>query len=114
MINLDSITNENNKDHNKKWLYIPNHWYRILIIGGFVSGKTSTLLRLVKEQDDIGKIFLFAKDLSKSKCQFLIKKHVYAGTKHFSGPNAFIKCSNTMDDVYENIDDYNPRRQKKL
>ena len=37
-----------------------------------------------------------------------------AGTKHFSNPNAFIKCSNTMDDVYVNIDDYNPNRQRKI
>ena len=36
MINLDSITNENNKKHNKKWPYIPDHPYRILIIGGLV------------------------------------------------------------------------------
>ena len=40
MINLDNITNENNKKHNKKWPYIPNHPYIILIIGGSGSGKT--------------------------------------------------------------------------
>ena len=39
MINLDSITNENNKKHNAKWPYIPDHPYRILIIGGSGSGK---------------------------------------------------------------------------
>ena len=43
MINLDSITNENNKKHNEKWPYIPDHPYRILIIGGSVSGKRNTL-----------------------------------------------------------------------
>ena len=41
MINLDSITNGNNKKHNKKWPYIPDHPYRILIIGGCGSGKTN-------------------------------------------------------------------------
>ena len=41
MINLDSITNENNKEHNEKWPYIPDHPYRIVIIGGFGSGKTN-------------------------------------------------------------------------
>ena len=51
MINLDSITNENNKKHNNKWPYIPDHPYRILIIGGSGSGKTNTLLNLIKEQD---------------------------------------------------------------
>ena len=50
MINFDSITNENNKKHNEKWPYIPDHPYRILIIGGSGSGKTNTLLNLINEQ----------------------------------------------------------------
>ena len=90
MINLDIITNKNNKEHNKKWLYIPDHPYRILIIGGSVSGKTNVLLHLIKEQDDIDKIYLYAKDFSELKYEFLIKKREYAETKHFSGPNAFM------------------------
>ena len=48
MINLDSITNENNEKHNEKWPYAPDHPYRIIIIGGFGSGKTITLLNLIK------------------------------------------------------------------
>ena len=52
MINLDSITNENNKDHNEKWPYIPDDLYRIIIIDGSGEGKTSTLLNLIKEQDN--------------------------------------------------------------
>ena len=52
MINLDSITNENNKEHNEKWPYIPDHPYRILIIGGSGSGKTNTLINLIREQDN--------------------------------------------------------------
>ena len=70
MINLDSITNENNKEHNEKWPYIPDHPYRILIIGGSGSGKTSTLLNLIKEQvkrDVIDKIYLNARDLNEPK-----------------------------------------------
>ena len=114
MINLDSITNENNEEHNVKWPYIPDHPYKILIIGGCASGKTNALLHLIKEQDDIGKIYLYAKDLSKFKHEHLIKKREYSGTKHFSDPDAFIECSNTMDDVYKNIDDYNPSRQRKI
>ena len=70
MINLDSITNENNKVHNEKWPYIPDHPYRILIIGGSGSGKTKALLNLIKEQDDINKICLYVKDLSKQKLSF--------------------------------------------
>ena len=72
MINLDSIINENNKKHNEKWLYIPDHPYRILIIGGSRSGKTNTLINLINEQEDIDKICLYAKDLSEPKYEFLI------------------------------------------
>ena len=53
MINLDSITNEKNKKHNEKWPYIPDHPYRILIIGGSGSGKTNILLNLIIEQHDM-------------------------------------------------------------
>ena len=91
MINLDSITNENNKEHNKKWPNIPDHPYRILIIGGSGPGKTNALLHLITEQDDIDKTYLYARDLSEPKYEFLIKKCEYAETKHFSDPNAFIE-----------------------
>ena len=64
MINLDSITNKNNTEHNKEWPYIPDHLYRILIIGGSGSGKTNALLNLIKKQGDIDKIYLYAKDLN--------------------------------------------------
>ena len=56
---------------------------------------------------------MYAKDLSKPNYEFLIKKREDAGIKHFNDLNAFIECSNTMDDVYENIDDYNPSRKRK-
>ena len=114
MINLDNITNENNKKHNEIWSYIPDHPYRILIIGGSGSGKTNTLLSLIKEQNDIDKIYLYANDLSKPKHEFLMKKRKNAETKHLNDPNAFIECSNTMNDLYENIDDYNPNRKRKI
>ena len=72
MINLYSTINENNKKHNEKWLYILDHLYRILIIGGSRSGKTNTLINLINEQEDIDKICLYAKDLSEPKYEFLI------------------------------------------
>ena len=63
-----------------------------MIIGGSGSGKTNTLINLIKEQDDIDKIYLYAKDLSKLKYEFLIKKRENKGTKHLNDPNAFIEC----------------------
>ena len=92
MINLDNITNENNKEHNEKWPYIPDHPYRILIIGGSGSGKTNALLHLIKKQYDIDKIYFYARDLREAKYEFLIKKRRYAGTNHLSDPNAIIEC----------------------
>ena len=59
MNNLDSITNENNKNQNQKWPYIPDHPYKILIIGGSGSGNTNTLLNLINEQYGIAKIYLY-------------------------------------------------------
>ena len=114
MIDLDDITNENSKEHNEKWPYIPDHPYRILIICGSGSGKTNTLLNLIKGQDDVDKIYLYAKDLSEQKYEFLIKKREDAGLKHINNRNAFIECSNTMHDVYENINGYNPSRKRKI
>ena len=49
MINLDSITKENNKEHNEKWPYIPAHPYRILMVGSSGSGKTNVLINLISE-----------------------------------------------------------------
>ena len=51
MIVLNSIINENNKRHNEKWPYIPDHPYRIFIIGDSGSGKTNKLTNLISAQD---------------------------------------------------------------
>ena len=70
-----------------------------MIIGGSWSGKTNAFLKLIKGQDDIDKIYLYAKDLTETKYEFLIKKRDDAVIKYFNNPNGFIECLNTMDGV---------------
>ena len=85
-----------------------------MIIRGSGSRKTNALLNLIKEQDDNDKMYLYAKDLSEPKDQSLIEKRENAGIKHLNDQKAFIECSNSMDDVYEDIDDCNPTRKRKI
>ena len=84
--------------------YIPDHPYIILIKGGSGSGKTNTLLNLINEQKDIDKIYMYAKDLSDPKYEYLIKNRENAGIKHVNDSNAFIEYSNAMDDALNNDD----------
>ena len=70
MINFDDYANENKTEHNLDWPHIPDHPYRILIIGGFGSGKTNVLLNLPNNQTDIDKIYLDSKDPYEDKYQF--------------------------------------------
>ena len=56
--------------------------------------------------------FFSAKDLSEHG--ILLKKRENIGIKHYNDPNAFIEYSNTMDNVYENIDDYKSNRKRKI
>ena len=62
MINFVDYTNENIIEHNSKWPHIPNHPYRILIVGVSGSGKTNALLILRNNQLDIDKIYLYVKN----------------------------------------------------
>ena len=114
MIHFDEYANENKRKHNPNWPYIADHPYRILIIGGSGSGKTNALLNLINNQPDIGKIYLYAKDLYEPKYQFLINKRESIGLKHFNDPKAFIEYSNDMHDVYKNINNYNPDKENKI
>ena len=72
------------------------------------------MLNLINERKDIDKIYLNAKDLSESKYEYLIKTRENAGIKRLNDSKAFIECSNTMDDIYENINNYNPNRRGKI
>ena len=103
MINFDDYVNENKTEHNKNWPYIPDHPYRILIIGGSRSGKTNVLLNLIENQPDIDKIYLYAKDPYEAKYQYLINKSESVGINHFNDPKAFTKYLNDMRNVYKII-----------
>ena len=85
-----------------------------MIIGVSGSGKTNSLLNLISKQGDIDKVYLYAKDLSEPNYKFLINRREDTWIKHLNDQKAFTKCSNTMDDVYENIDEYNPTRKRKI
>ena len=114
-MNIDNYVHENKAEHNEKWPYIPDERYTVIRIGSSGSRKTNALINLINEENDIGKIYLFAWDLSQPKYEYLIKKREDAEIKHLNHPNAFIECSNRIDDVYENITDYNRiRKRKKL
>ena len=114
MINFDEYTNENKIEHNLKWPYIPDHPYRILIIGGFGSEKTNASLNVINNQPDIDKIYLYAKDPYEAKYQYLINKHEKVGFDHLDDHKAFMGYSNDMQYVYKNIEDYNPGKKRKL
>ena len=84
------MINENKTKHKKNWPYIPDHPYRILIIGASGSGKKNALINLINEQNYIDKIYLYARDLNEPKYEYLIKKREDVEIKHLNNPKAFI------------------------
>ena len=110
MLNLDDILSNKKKSSSEH-----NYWpFRMLIIGSSGSGKTSTLLHLIKKFHPIDEIYLYAKDTDEPKYQYLINKREQAGIKNLNDPHAFIEYSNDMNDVLENINNYNKNRDKKV
>ena len=106
------FTNKNYAEHNPKWSYIQDHPTEILIIGSSGSRKMNALFNLIEVQNSdlltaTDMIYLYAKDLNEPKYQIYFKKCEEAGIKYLKDPdpNAFIKYSNTVYDVYNNIDD---------
>ena len=86
-----------------------------MIIGPSGSGKTNYLINSIqKDNNIIDKIYLYAKDLEEPKYQLLINKREKTGIKNLNDPTTFIEYSNSMDDILENIEDYNKKRKRKI
>ena len=110
MLNLDNIVSNKKKSSSEN-----DDWpFRMLIIGPSGSGKTNTLLHLINNFHPIDKIYLYAKDTNEKKYQYLINKREPAGIKNLNDPRAFIEYSNDMNDVPEDINNYNKNRDKKV
>ena len=114
MMNFDDYTNENKTQQNSKWPYIPDHPYRIPMIGGSGSGIKNALLNLIENQPDIDEIYLYAKDPYEAKYQYLINIRKKVGLKRFNDTEAFTEYSNDMQDVYRNIAEYNIDKERKI
>ena len=110
MLNLDDIVSNKKKSSSEN-----DHWpFRMLIIGPSGSGKTNTLLNSIDKFHPIDKIYLYPKDTDEDKYQYLINKREQAGIKKLNDPHAFIEHSNDMNDVLEDINNYNKKRDKKV
>ena len=117
MLNLDNIVlNKNeNKDTTGSSSLERNNWaFRMLIIGPSGSGKTNVLLHLINNLHPIDKIYLYAKDLHEPKYEYLINKREEAGIKNLIDPHAFIDYSDVMNEVLDDINNYNKNRDKKV
>ena len=110
MINLDNIVSNKKKSS----LENDDRPFKRLIIGPSGSGKTNTVLHLINNFHPIDKIYLYAKDTDEKKYQYLINKREQASIKNLNDPHAFIEYSNDMNDVLENINNYNKNRDKKV
>ena len=106
MLNLDDVVSNKKKSFSKN-----DDWrFRMLFIGPSGSGKTNTLLHLIDKFPPIDKIYLYLKDINEEKYQYLINKREQVGIKNLNDPYAFIEYSNDMNDVLENINNYNKNR----
>ena len=114
MFNFDYITKEDIKKPNPNWLQIPDHPYRMLTDGGSGTGKTNALLNLINHKPNIDKIYLYAKEPYEAKYQLLINKRKSTSLKHLKNSKAIIEYSNAMDNIYKNIEEYNPNKKQKL
>ena len=110
MLNLDNIVSNKKKSSSEN-----DDWpFRMLIIGPSGSAKANTLLHLIDKFHPIDKIYLYAKDTDEEKYQYLINKREQAGIKNLNDPHAFIEYSSDMNDVLEDINNYNKKGIKNF
>ena len=76
--------------------------------------KNKFIINLINEEPDIDKIYLYAKYIYEAKYQFLINKRKSTSLKYFNDSKTFIEYSNNMDDIYKNIEEYNPNKKCKM
>ena len=109
MLNLGNIVSNKNMSSSEN-----NNWpFRMLIIGPSGSGKTNTLLHLINHLHPIDKIYLYTKDLHEPKFEYLNNKREQAGIKNLNDFHAFIEYSDDMNNVLDDINNYNKNRDKK-
>ena len=109
MLNLDNIVSNKKKSSSEN-----DDWpFRMLIIGPSGFGKTNTLLHFIDKFHPIDKIYLYSKDTDEEKYQYLINKREQAAIKNLNDPHAFIEYSIDMNDVLEDINNYNKKGIKK-
>ena len=102
------------QEHNPKWSEILGYLHWLLLIGGSGSGKANVLLNLTNHELDIDKVYLYAKDPYRAKYQLLIKKIESTSLKYLNDLKPFFEYSNNMNDIYQNIEEYNPNKKPKM
>ena len=108
MLNLDTIVSNKNTSSSED-----NNWaFRMLIIGPSGSGKTNTLLHLINNLHPIDKVYMLY--IHEPKYEYLINKREQAVIKNLNDPHAFIEYSDDMNDVLDDINNYNKNRDKKV
>ena len=84
-----------------------NYWW-------FSIRKNKCIIEFNKTDIDIDKTYLYVKDLLYSKYQLLINGRGRVRIKNLKNPKSFIDNSQTVDDVYENLEDYNPKKKRRF
>ena len=76
--------------------------------------KTNVILNLISLKPDIDKTYLHTKCPYEVKYQFLINKRGSVGLRYFGDLKTFMQCSNDMDDIYKNVEEYNPNKNDDM